>query len=70
MAQKNPKTDPPAFLGAGGGGRNPGSVCQADTSGDVPIRLDVKHQDLAQFLEPPSSVLFNLLTRFESTISL
>src|SRR5659263_304579 len=54
------ETDPPAFSGAGGGGRSPGSVCQADTSGDAPIRLGVKHQDLAQLLEPPSSVLLRI----------
>lgn len=33
------------------------SVCWADTSGDVPIRLDVAHQDSARLPEPPSAVL-------------
>jgi len=50
------KTDPPAFSGAGGGGEDPGSVRHTDTSGDVLIRLDVRHQDLVQLRGPPSSV--------------
>ena len=34
-------------------GQNPGSACQADTCGGVPIRLDVRHQDSAQLLGTP-----------------
>jgi hypothetical protein len=33
------------------------SARQADTSGDIPIRLDVAHQDSVHLHEPPSSVL-------------
>lgn len=29
-------------------------TCSVDTSGDALLRLDVKHQDSARFLKPPS----------------